>query len=122
VIKSTALDAKLTRQEEQKIKSSQKIIQYQYWPRIDPDKESNRFWDLRSHRTGTLKRRARSMLLAYAFLRGVPYSKVEPNKKPINGYWEQVQWNDQIVKPLKEWAAEYGGKNFDDEIETWLTL
>ena len=121
VIKSTALDAKLTRQEEQKIKSSQKILQYQYWPRVDPDKESLRFWDLRSTRKNFLRPHSRALQLAYGFLRGVPYKRIESKTRPLVGYYEVQDWENQ-KRTIKDIAQEYGGKNFDNEIETWLTL
>jgi len=40
---------------------------------------------LRGHRVATVRRATRETLLAYQFLRGVPYAKVEkPNSNPVD--------------------------------------
>jgi len=57
---------------------------------------------LHNHRTHIVRREARATLLAYQYLRGFPYTIVEPEPKS-NPFWDAVH---RIVH-------KYGGGNFD---------
>jgi len=69
-VKELGKEATFIRHEENKIRKKQKIVPY--------DTRSYEFWKLRSHRTNEVRNAARAAQLAYAFLREVPYRKVEP--------------------------------------------
>lgn len=85
---------------------------------------------LAEHRRGIVRHEARHALLAYAFLRGVPYRKLEAkvrsgnepdwpklrklvDKHGSNWIWlEKEDWNDyikrhaQVMEEFDKWAAE----------------
>lgn len=78
-LKSLAAEAKIIRQQE--VEANQL-------------KDYGQQNSLREHRTGIVRRQSRATLLAYQFLRGVPYAAVErPNSKPVD--WKPVL---QMVK------------------------
>ena len=48
--------------------------------------------DLREHRTGPVRSHARSCQLAYGYLRGVPYKKIEQKHRPDNDPdWREIE-------------------------------
>lgn len=62
---------------------------------------------LREHRLSIVRNESRKTLLAYQFLRGVPYSAVErPNSKPVD--WSDVQ---RMIKKY--------GNNKTIDLEAW---
>jgi hypothetical protein len=59
---------------------------------------------LHNHRTGPVRRAARETLLAYQYLRGIPYAACESeNSRPVN--WKAVE----------RMCKEYGGVALDHE-------
>lgn len=107
-IKELAQEARFIRHEEEKIKGRQKI---------GNDLKSDQFWKLRNHRKVDVRPAARAALLAYGFLRNIPYRKIEA--KTELGYIDF-----QIIKEVKRLATKFsfnGKINFDSEIEEWLT-
>lgn len=104
-MKELAQEATFIRHEENKIKSKRKIT----WC-------DGEFWDLRKHRIYDVRNAARAAQLAYGFLRGVPYRKIEPKTNFILPYY----WN-VIEKEIKRLAKKFGNNvNFDEEIDAWL--
>jgi hypothetical protein len=83
-IKELAQEAKFIRLEENKIKRNKLYIQN--YDDLLPEKKvfvtqmSRDHHDLQSHRKCEVREAARAAQLAYAFLRGVPYSQIE-NKR-----------------------------------------
>lgn len=72
-------------------------------------------WSLRHHRKTVVRRAARHNLLAYAFLRGRPYSHIESARTERLPEWKRV----------KKIATDFGGdpERFDNWIldaEAWL--
>lgn len=72
------------------------------------------FWGLRSHRTYEVRNEARSAQLAYAFINGTPYEKVEPtvckdNKPDI----------DRIKRLVKKYAPPTT-TGYDSALENWI--
>lgn len=64
---------------------------------------------LHSHRVGTVRWAARNNLLAYGFLRGMPYSRVE-NKTSWPPLWRDVE---KVARRF------YDGNDFDGDWATW---
>ena len=73
-IKSLAAEARIIRQEEGRFRD--------LWHH----QQTGPFLGLKLHRTQDVRKEARSALLAYGFLRGVPYSKIEAK------CWEAPDW------------------------------
>lgn len=117
-----AQEAKFIRHEENRIKKKQKIIPYDYVHTLD--RKSSDFWRLREHRKSVVRPAVRAAQLAYAFLRGVPYRKVEPSTKPPVGHYPLKQW-ELLVKEVKRFCNKFsdGGKvNYDAEIDEWFKI
>lgn len=76
-VKVFSLSAEMTyiRKQELKWKNKARIARQRQKETAVQYAENN-FWSLRSHRTG-LKAEARTTHLAYGFLKGIPYSKME---------------------------------------------
>ena len=96
-IKNLADEARTIRHEEQKTSGMER-------------------WGLQHHRKTVVRRAARHNLLAYAFLRGRPYSRVESASTRNLPEWKRV----------KKVATDFGGdpERFDDwirEAEAWLS-
>jgi hypothetical protein len=95
-INSLAEEARIIRKEEKRCGSR------------DSDRGSLRF-----HRTGIVRSEQRATLLAYAFMRGVPYSAVERNARPVEAKaierickslsWQTVDVSNWI-KPVEQAA------------------
>lgn len=73
-------------------------------------------WSLQHHRKTVVRRAARHNLLAYAFLRGRPYSCVESTSTRNLPEWKRI----------KKIATDFGGdpERFDNwiqEAEAWLS-
>jgi len=76
------------------------------------DRNLQIFWGLRYHRTGEVRSEARSALIAYGFLRGLSYSKVETNPKSVPD-WTRV----------KELVRKYGEDNLNERMarfDEWM--
>lgn len=92
-IMSLAEEARIIRKEERKFS----------WPGVDhnPLRE-----ELYLHRIGTVRSEARSAVLAYGFIRGLTYEKMEPNP------WTGPDWSR--VKTL---VKKYGPRDFTEPPE-----
>lgn len=65
--------------------------------------------ELRDHRAGIVRRAARETLLAYQYLRGIPYDAVE---RPGSTY---VNWQS-----VRKMVVKYGGSEFrDPDLKDW---
>jgi hypothetical protein len=108
-IKELAFEAKCIRKEENKSKqlgrgcSARGKEDWAHEHRSD-------FWSLRHHRTGYVRPAARESLLAYAYLRGKAYRRVEAScKEPPS--WDQVKrlvtkfGSAEWARGVDEWAA-----------------
>jgi len=105
-----AQEARFIRHEEERIKKRQKV---DIWGR---DTNSQFFWKLRSHRKIEVSEAARAAQLAYGFLRGIPYRKIEAKTHPSYTFY-------RIIKEVKRLATKFssnGKINFDSEIDEWL--
>lgn len=104
------------------------------------DQAKSLFWDLRNHRKQVVSIEARASELAHAFIRGVPYVKVENRvywqnfHNHGNGYqafWKKVvnivarfteqEPNDDLLKAVREWRNQHpvfssnnGNENYGD--------
>jgi len=127
-MKELAQEAKFIRFKQNKIKSKQKIMpiltEYDHlnkcWKDV-PDDLSGDWRELNSHRRVEVREAARAAQLAYGFLRGVPYSRIE-NKRKL----EKEYRFDNCIKPeIKRLSKKFGKlgykENYDEEIEKWLT-
>lgn len=47
---------------------------------------------LRLHRVNDVRKECRATLIAYAFLRGISYTRTEPNVLPMNTFDEKYLW------------------------------
>ena len=97
-IKSLGAEARFIRKEERKT-----LKQGRYWLHKEPPVAAEHYGtynSLRRHRVFDLRKEARSTYLAYGFLRGVPYERIEaPNSSNPN--WDAVQ----------RMVEKYGGKD-----------
>jgi hypothetical protein len=101
-IQSLAAEARLIRAEEKKQKRRRRwCAQHapETWPRANAE-----FWSLRHHRQGVVGCEARVSLLAYGFLRGVPYGQMETSVDPLN---------HPDLDRVQLLAARFGGSAFD---------
>lgn len=126
-VKELAQEAKFIRFEENKIKKKQKISpNYTQWDYVNkcytnyPDVYSADFRKLKTHRRHEVREAARAAQLAYAFLRQVPYSKVEQKRKPEKEYRFQRYIKPEIVRLANKFGYRYQKETYADEIEKWL--
>lgn len=79
---------------------------------------------LRSHRKHVVRPAARAAQLAYGFLRGKPYRKIEPNFKIPTGPWEKSLWKTDCVDEVVRLANKFGppNSNFKEEVERWFDI
>ncbi len=63
------------------------------------ERDYDNYWNLTHFRKQQLRRQQRNQLLAYAFLRGVPYAKVE-DKDKVHNHLTKDDWND--IKDIAE--------------------
>lgn len=106
-IKSLAAEAKIIRAEERK---SSKSLDHAKTPEAR-DKANARYCGLRGHRTGIVREEARYSLIAYGYLRSVPYAAIETTERTPD--WERVMKIAQrfgaprnlTPTALEEWAA-----------------
>lgn len=126
--KTLATEARYIRKEEHK------VLRHSRWLRNFEDTEDarqqayDRFWGLHSHRTNELRKEARATYLAYAFLRGVPYSQVENTADPQSWFLGK-NGNQYIVHPhlqetvnrISKMATKFGNQPVSTEtINSWL--
>jgi hypothetical protein len=104
-VKELAKEATFIRHEENKIRKKQKITD---------DPRSLEFWKLRSHRTNEVRNAARAAQLAYAFLREVPYRKVEA--KNLTPDYLMFRIKDEV----KRLVAKFGSPGQKDEVDKWF--
>lgn len=104
-MKELAREATFIRHEENKIRKQQKIID---------DPRSQEFWKLRSHRTNEVRNAARAAQLAYAFLRGVPYKRVETTCYTPDYLMFRVK--DEV----KRLVAKFGDPAYKAEVDNWF--
>lgn len=125
-IKELQQESKFIRHEENKIRKRQKIAPKVWDWRYENgefkstlycDPLSKDFWKLQDHRKDEVRHYARAAQLAYAFLRGVPYSKVEPKRKPENEYVFQ----SLVLKHVKRMVDKFGGKGYSKDVDSWLS-
>lgn len=125
-MKELAQEAKFIRHEENKIKSKQKIAPLSNfvngaWTE-GPDPKSWEWRKLHSHRTHEVREAARAAQLAYGFLRGIPYSKIESKRKQEKKY----RFKYDILPEVKRLAKKFGelprDQNYDEEIENWIKI
>lgn len=94
-VKSLSAEAKIIRHEELKAKRCGR---------------KSLLFNLREHRIGVVRRAARSSLLAYGFLKGTPYRKME-KEGSSEPDWDAVQkmieryGGKSKIQPFCEWKA-----------------
>ena len=104
-IKSLAAEAKIIRHEEE------------VWRHRETERGRPTFFGLREHRKHDVRTEARAAQLAYAFIRGRPYSHTEPTGKDNGGRQSNpIAW-DRVMKL----AAKYGpNRNLEwDTVREW---
>ncbi len=123
-LKELADEIRHNKKEEQKAKGKRKkdkngkVIPGEFVGRDDALRMSvryHRLYSFKNHERNDLRTVVRHILLAYAFLRGVDYARVEKTKKPIT--WKRVHYEVQrfggpegekfemSVETVKEWVA-----------------
>lgn len=106
-VMSLAAEAKIIRKEENKAKANVR------WCKAN-GKEAERAQaarkrdSLAGHRRDVVRYEARHSLLAYGFLRGTPYLRIEA-KYHVPPNWTKVQ----------EIAERFGGGKYDNEFKVW---
>jgi hypothetical protein len=126
-IKELAQEAKFIRLEENRIIKEKTYL----WDKLPDASEDIRLHyaylcgdlgDLKSHRKCEVREAARAAQLAYAFLRGVPYLKVESKRKPEKDY----RFNKYIVPEIKRLTKKFGklfswkNESYDEEVDRWI--
>jgi asparagine synthetase B (glutamine-hydrolysing) len=126
-IKELAQEAKFIRLEETKAKKRKNFL-YEKYPSMNED--IGRYYSdlcsdlnsLKSHRKVEVREAARAAQLAYAFLREIPYSKIENKRKLEKEYRFDNYIKPEIKRLAKKFGKLWGKENYDEEIEKWLTL
>ena len=130
-IKSLAAESNIIKLEEQKAKATaRRLVLSLNSIEDNPDVEDkgkarsevqkyirsqrNLLNDLQTHRIGVVRRHSRATHLAYAFLRGTPYRKVE-NKGDPGSY---DNWSS-VVKMAKSYGPH--GSGTEKEIKQWYS-
>ena len=116
-------------------KEERKVLRHQRWLQNFEDTEDarqqayDRFWGLHSHRTNELRKEARATYLAYAYLRGTPYSEVENTADPQSWFIGKTGNNELIVHPhlqstmtrVAKMASKFGTEPVSSEtISNWI--
>jgi hypothetical protein len=70
-------------------------------------------WDLQHHRKTVVRRAARKNLLAYGYLRGIPYKLMEP--KTYTPDWAM----EQLLKEVEKLAVRFGGEG-EEPFRQWV--
>lgn len=104
-VKELGKEATFIRHEENKIRGKQKITD---------DPLSQEFWKLRLHRTNEVRNAARAAQLAYAFLNGTPYRKVEA--KCLTPDYLMFRIKDEV----KRLVAKFGSPEYKSEVDKWF--
>lgn len=108
-VKSLAQEARDIRLEERRAKGRRKrekdgkVIPGEFRFRDDALRLS-----LRSHRTNEVRNEQRAALLAYAFVRGVPYHKVEPLVDWSRYGWEATKRRDELWERVRSLVKKFG--------------
>lgn len=113
-IKSLAAEAKIIRREESKLKKRLEGP-------LDASLRSKMcvtLMKLREHRKGPLRQETRVSQLAYAFLRGLPYSAVEAKVRDTED-WNYLLLYRKIADKLNRHAP-YGVKYSKEQIKDWM--
>lgn len=80
----------------------------------DAERKHAEFTNLQWHRTHIVRRQARASLLAYGFLRGVPFRRIEPGEGKLPAW---------VSEHLIELAARFGERpktTAEREVTAWL--
>lgn len=100
-IKSLAVEATIIRKEERRAK-------------LRGDRDT--FWSLRAHRTYDVRRESRASLLAYGYLRGIEYRKIERNCHDLAS-------RDDIVRIIRKFdPSSYCDRQLPEKVTQWLTF
>ena len=108
-IRTLADEARYIRREEQRAKGRRKlekggkVIPGEFRFRDDALRLS-----LRSHRTNEVRNEQRAALLAYAFVRGVPYLKVEPRVDWSRYGCEATKRRDELWERVRSLVKKFG--------------
>lgn len=107
-IKELAQEAKFIRHEENKCLEASSPF----------NKKGSEYKQLREHRVNNVRNAARAAQLAYAFLRGIPYKKIEPKRKLDKEYTIQFL----IKKDVKRLVNKFGSSDGDcsEAVERWF--
>lgn len=126
-VKELAQEAKFIRKEETKVKSKKEYL-YEKFPTMETSvgilysELCLDFEKLNFHRRHDVRDAARAAQLAYAFLRGVPYSVVENKRKPE----KEADFNSNIKPEVKRLVKKFGNlysynnESYDIEVDKWL--
>lgn len=75
------------------------------WKRTGRKPDTVLYRDLRAHRRGTVRGAARAALLAYAMIRGMPYSKAEPGAISPP-HWAEVRKLAERFGAVRDYSIE----------------
>lgn len=139
--KHLALEPAIIRHEERKLQARAKYLRTSNKFEMTPDHlkligklEHERF-QLYSHRTNDVRNEARATYLAIAFIKGKPYTSVEPKRKNESHFYAYIL--DRIFSMVAKYGNKpiykcWNGKNYDykpeekkelmDQIKTWAGL
>lgn len=105
-VKSLAAEARIIRDEERKIKS--RLGKGPHKSDAHQHKDKDTLASLQNHRRGVVRHEQRHSLLAYGFLRGVAYRRMEPTCRV------EPDWG-KVLKMVER----FGGKGKDNEFKSW---
>ena len=115
--KSLGAEARIIRQEEVKLRDRARKLRaaqkHEQAKKLDRARHS-----LYEHRTWDVRRETRATNLARAFIKGMPYRKVEPKTNP-NSY-EMGYMTGRIEKLVKKYAKLPGDVDTREAITAWL--
>lgn len=126
-IKELAQESKFIRLEMNKIKSKQKIApiklefdytKYRYKSVSDVDSDDWRA--LYNHKKYVVGEAARAVQLAYGFLRGIPYHKLESKRKLEKEWTFKTRIKPEIVRLANKFGCLGRDETYAEDIEKWL--
>lgn len=111
-IKSLAAEAQIIRSDERKVLKRARSIEARTEPASRDPKATASLRDthhsLRLHRVHDVRNEARASLLAYAYLRGMPYAKVETPPRMNVSDWKDRRRFTPVEGRIVDLVAKYG--------------
>lgn len=117
-IKSLAAEATIIRKEENKAKASFRYLSNKTGKEDEYNFEKSKWHGLYTHRTVDVRNEARASQLAYAYIRGKPFSFVERNTNPYGEYGAVCSSLNPIIARVVKMVNKYGNQKKDVDFTT----